>query len=104
MFMGENMILLFFIQLSSVASLPSLPCTTMFVLSFSVYCVPSSNRPRRLSQITLPSFHILSQGTTNLPHIHIFLCLPLHHNNVDANVARSEVAGIRNTRGMTCSS
>src|SRR5260221_13959347 len=62
LFMGENMILLFFIQLSSVALLPSLPCTTMFVLSFSVYCIPSSNQPQQLSQITLLSFHILSQG------------------------------------------
>ena len=50
------------------------------------------------------ALYILSQGTTTFRNIHIFPRLPLRHNNVDANVAGSEAAGIRNARGMPRSS
>ncbi len=57
-FTGENK------PLSSMVSCLAAIATPQHHARALPQCVPSSNRPRRLSQIALPSFHILSQGTT----------------------------------------
>ena len=78
----------------------------LFLSSYHVYtllqCILYTFIQSTMTTVSDHSY-ILSYPFTrhnNLPHIHIFLCLPLSHNNVNTNIARSKVAGIKNTYGM----